>query len=945
MRNTIVAAVCLHSVIAWSASASGVLRPRSGEPPIHVRSHRVQATLEDGIARTTVRQTFVNPHGRALEAIYVFPLPEGAALTAVSMVVDGKRLEGLLAERKQARRVYNDIVRSKRDPALVEQIGRNTFRLSVYPVMPGVDTIVELTYLERVPLERGAFRYVYPLATGVTATKTKEDFTLTVDVRSSIPLAEVTTSETDAHASRRSDSAAHVSIERNGALLQRDVVVVARIAEQRPKLVLRTTPDPRGGGWFQLLVTPPSVAGTDVVARDVILVIDRSGSMSGEKIEQAKRSANYLLAGLRPKDRVNVLAFSSDVEPFAEEPVAVTPENLARLRAFVDRIDAGGGTALADALAKSLDVPDVEGRVRTVVFLTDGRPTVGESEPDTIVRIARAGRSGGLRVFPFGIGANVHGALLEAIATATRGRAELFRPSGEIEGRLRRFLDRTSTPVLANLAVDVPGAFDVFPRPMPDLHLGEQIAIVGRYKGEAPGNATVTARNANTETTMTVVGGEPCSSGAVRDLFARMKLDYLEGQRRLRSGLADDAYYAALDRGAYSTSDEIVDEIVSVSLDYGIQSAFASFIVLLPEDRARIDPRDHAAMKKALDRVRAVRGDKAPRVAESADGVMSDRPYEGKQSNAAIGLGGGAFGGRRGGRRGRMKRYGGQGTASAVDQGLEWLSSHQVPDDGQWSKGSATVEDTGLALLALLGAGYTHQAGKYKKTIADAINYLRRTQRPDGRFAEDVRQHAIATLAVAEAYGMTTSPVLKRLAEGGVSVLAALVTPPESAVDRAWIALALKSAKTAGMTVDTAVIDRVLGWLTAATPTDETDRAALLLARLMLGTPEKSAVLKACEPVLAAALRHGSATPSTGDAGFWYFSALAMFQVGGSHWKQTNKQMKAALVGTQQRAGKERGSWTGTLRASPARSAVATTALCTMCLGVYYRYGKVFGTK
>jgi len=211
------------------ASAAGLLVPRGGGEPIAIRSHRVTATVTDGVARTKVRQTFVNTNPRTLEAIYVFPLPEDAALVSVAMEVGGQRLEGLLAERKRARKVYDDIVRRKKDPALVEQIGRGKFRLSVFPVVPNEPTVVEITYLEHLPLSQGEFRYVYPLALGGGVATTLEDLTVSVTLRSSAPLTEVRADAADAEVVRRGPGEAIVSLERNAATLDRDLVVTGRL--------------------------------------------------------------------------------------------------------------------------------------------------------------------------------------------------------------------------------------------------------------------------------------------------------------------------------------------------------------------------------------------------------------------------------------------------------------------------------------------------------------------------------------------------------------------------------------------------------------------------------------------------------------------------------------------------------------------------------------------
>jgi Ca-activated chloride channel family protein len=636
-RRTLFIALGLLVILLLSAEsvrAAGLLMPRDGGAPIGVRSHRVVAVVEDGLATTTLRQTFVNSGERAVEAVYLFPLPEGAALTAVAMETGGQRLEGLLVERKQARRIYDDIVRTRRDPALVEQVGRNVFRLSVFPVLPRVETVVELTWVERVPLSQGVFRYVYPLSLAEDGVETENDFTISVTMRSSATLDGVSSPTGDMEVVPRSPREAVASLERVRAKLDRDVVVEARVRVELPELAVSTFRGPRGEGWFLAVVTPPEARPEDLIPRDVILVVDTSGSMMGGKIEQAKAVALWLLGNLRPADRVNVLRFSSDCRAFAPEAVPVSPDNIAKLREFVAGFEANGGTALGDALRQSLDVPAVEGRVRTVVMLTDGLPTLGEQDPAKIVAFARDGAARGLRVFPFGVGDDVNPALLQGIARAGRGRAEIFRPEEETAGRLTTFLARTASPVLSDvsLAVEGVGVHDLFPRPVPDGYLGEQVVFAGRYSGGGEAKVIISALLGDRRVALTESAefrAEPGGRAMVAALFGREKLAFLEEALRLRSGLSDDAYYAALDRGAYSTADEIVSEIVAVSLEHGIQSAYASWLVLLPEDRARIDPRDAAQIAGALERARLAKAAVAPEgYAPGEDGEAPDEVAE-----------------------------------------------------------------------------------------------------------------------------------------------------------------------------------------------------------------------------------------------------------------------------------------------------------------------------
>ena len=1017
MRRSTSLAILAYALLALPASAQ--LLPRDGSTPIAVRSHRVEALVEDGLARTSVRQTFVNHHGRPLEALYTFPLPEGAALIDVAMEVGGQRLEGLLAERKRARKVYDDIVRTRRDPALVEQIGRNAFRLSVFPVMPDEETVVEISWIQPVPLAEGAYRYVYPLSLGGPAARTERDLSIAVTLRSSVPLAAVTASREDAEVLLRGPREAIVALEEVGAALNRDLVVTAEVASAEPDLSVKTFRDASGdGGWFLAVVTPPRARPDQLIPRDVILVLDTSGSMSSDgKIEQARRSALWLLEHLRPADRVNVLRFSSDVQAFAPAPVAASPENLEELAAFVRGFEARGSTALGDALWEATQLPEERGRVRTVVLLTDGRPTIGEQDPAALVGIAGEAGEKGLRVFPFGVGQDVDSGLLRGIASAGRGRAEIFRPGGEIATRLTAFLARTSSPVIADLALSVEGVeiSDVLPRPLPDAHLGEQVTISGRYRGAGSGRVSVSG----------TIGGEkrslsrslafpagPGGSEAVSHLFARQKLDYLEEARRLRLGLADDAYYRALDRGAYSTAGEIVQEMVSVSLGHGVQCAYTSFIVLLPEDRHRIDPRDVVAVTDALRRAREEAGRDAGDAGEepvlqsaeiagsdeseeeldhgSTQGepdFVSDSPFDSEVFTDVIGIGGGA-GGKYGGRFGARSRLRGRGTASVAKglaDGLSWLARHQ-DEDGRWDAFRFMKHDppaarcdgegderrdvgaTGLALLAFLGDGNTSKTGGYCRNVARGIGWLKQQQDPDsgllGKPLGDayLYDHAIATLAVCEAYYFTRSPLIKRTTQKAVDYLVAARSPEgvwscgSSLTGRSgtwvtgWVCLALVSAREGRLKVEEDALVDALAWVdgrtaaaaatASASPVDDACAIAMrLMGSILLGRyPVARSSMEARADLLLASLSGSSRVGGGFDPELWFFGSHALYQMGDPYWDPWSRVMEEAVLQSQRRDASFLGSWDA---AGCAGGRVGSTALMVVCLESRFRYARM----
>lgn len=476
---------CLTAPWDSPADAAGLLVPRDGSAPIQLQSHRVTVTIDDGLARTTVRQTFINPHRRALEAIYVFPVPEQAALVDLVMEAGGQRLEGLLAERRAARSAYDAIVRKGKDPALLEQIGRSTFRLSVFPVLPDQETMVELTWIEVVPLQAGEYRYVYPLALAGSLTSTERDLTLDVTVRSSAPMVSVSSPSSAMATALVSPHEARASFERSRATLDQDLTVVAKVSAQEPSLGARVFKNPGGDAFFAAVITPPDLTPDRMLPRDVTLALDVSGSMQGAKLDQARSAAIQMITDLRETDRANVILFNSFLRRFREEPVPMTAENRRDALRFVADATATGGTALGDVIEAISQAPTTRGRPSIAVVLTDGLPSVGKTDPGDIVRAARVAGNRSMQVWTFGVGHDVDAALLDGVAAATGARCEIFRDKEEIEPRLRAFSARTASPAIADLRLTVGGRVvdGALPHPLGVAYLGEQVVITGRVPG------------------------------------------------------------------------------------------------------------------------------------------------------------------------------------------------------------------------------------------------------------------------------------------------------------------------------------------------------------------------------------------------------------------------------------------------------------------------------
>ncbi len=574
--------------VSAPALADGFIIP---EPPPHVpivevpyltiKYHRVTVSIEDQVATTHVDQVFVNEGRHEVEGTYIFPLPEEAAISEFSMWVDGQKLEGQVLERDEARRIYEDIVRRRQDPALLEYVGRDAFQASIYPIPPGGERRIELEYSQVLPMDNGLVEYVYPLNTEKFSPRPLEEVTVNVTIRSDEPLKAIYSPSHDVDIVRRGDHNVVVGYEEYDVKPDRDFVLYYTVSPEDVGVnLLSYKPDGRGDGFFLLLAAPNVEVDTQrVIAKDVILVLDVSGSMRGEKIDQAKEALSYVLENLNDEDRFNIISFSTSTRPYARG--LVPADERGEAGDFVDRLEAGGSTDINRALLEALDMVDEE-RPTILIFLTDGLPTVGEVDIDRIIGNVAEVAPENARIFPFGVGYDVNTALLDTIAESHRGASGYVRPEEAIDEKVSAFYAKVSTPLLADLEIDF-GRVDVedlYPYPLPDLFAGTQLVVVGRYHNG--GNTTLTLSGTVNGRLQTFryddarfeeQGGEEF----IGRLWATRKIGYLLQQIRL-----------------HGEQGELVDEIVELSIRYGIITPYTSFLVeetemaLREEGRAQI---------------------------------------------------------------------------------------------------------------------------------------------------------------------------------------------------------------------------------------------------------------------------------------------------------------------------------------------------------------------
>lgn len=486
--------------LATPAEAIGILVPtHPGTPPIALVYHRVEATVVERGARTKVIQEFQNPTGRPLEATYLFPLPKGATVDEFALWMNGRRETGKILEQSEARRIYESIVQRTRDPGLIEYVDSELFQARVFPVPPNGRMKVELIYSHLVPYEGGVHRYVYPMKTDANASSTLEDFTLTVRVESKMPILNVY-SPTHKVATTKKGGKAAASFEKNAFSLADDFALYWSVDDAEVGLTLLTYQEGDEPGYFLLLASPSDgMREQEIIGKRVSFVVDTSGSMAGEKMDAVKAALDYCLSRLGEDDLFNVISFGGFVEAFEPKMVAASRENVERARTFVKNLEPLGGTNIDEALKAALEGATGSEKVpHMVVFLTDGRPTVGETDPARILEGVKARVKGTTRIFSFGVGEDVNTLFLDKLAAEHGGTSTYLEGDATAEAGLKAFYDRISHPVLSGLSLDIDGVytFGLLPRKVPDLFAGDQLVVLGRYRkgGEAKVQLTGQAR-------------------------------------------------------------------------------------------------------------------------------------------------------------------------------------------------------------------------------------------------------------------------------------------------------------------------------------------------------------------------------------------------------------------------------------------------------------------
>ena len=558
--------------------------------PIPLKHTEVSAQISAYISSVNVRQQFHNPYDGKIEAVYVFPLPQNAAVNEFLMTVGDRTIRGIIREREEAERIYKEARAQGYVASLLTQERPNIFTQKVANIEPGKSIDIDITYFHTLAYRDGGYEFVFPMVVGprfnppatsdgdgtvahgasgqrtevrylAPAERSGHDIGLTVRIDAGVSIESISCLSHVVEIERPTPSRAVVRLSELDAIPNKDFVLRFEIAGREVKTALLTHRDERGG-FFTLMLVPPAELGTlERAPMEMIFVLDCSGSMSGQPIAQARRAVERALRQMRPDDTFQIIQFSNNASQLGPVPLPATKKNTYRGLRYVRSLNSRGGTMMIEGIKAALDFPHDEQRLRTVAFLTDGY--IG-NEADILRAVHQ--RLGKARIFSFGVGSSPNRYLMARMAKIGQGAVAYVGHNDSAAKVMDAYMDRISHPALRDIKVNWPSGARVsetYPRRIPDLFAGRPVILTGRFEGELDGPIRLTGRLGDETRSFTITtgtGGE--TSPALASVWARQKIADL------------------FDQAIWDAQSELPDQIKRVALEYSLMSAYTAFVAV-----------------------------------------------------------------------------------------------------------------------------------------------------------------------------------------------------------------------------------------------------------------------------------------------------------------------------------------------------------------------------
>lgn len=570
----------------------------------------VDATIRDQIAEVSVTQTIYNPGNQALEVEIFFPLPNGGIVQNFMMMVNGKEIPGQLLKQEEARGIYESIVRRKRDPALMEYVGYGLFKTSVFPIQVGEERNITVRYTQVCDRNLNAVNFSYPFGTQKFSAKALRSLSFNARIESSDGIKTVFSPTDDIIIKRTGDKTAHIKMEKTYVLPTSDFKMVFTTDKGEVGASLLSYKEASDkDGYFMLLASPSVDEIIKQSEKTVLFVIDRSGSMSGQKIEQAKKAVEFVMRNLNDNDLFNIVSYDDRIETYKPELVRYNKKAYEECYTYINGIRPGGGTNINGALVAGMEMLHDDKRPTYVIFLTDGLPTAGATDELTIANNCKNANKVKARLFAFGVGNDVNARLLDRLSSANGGLSEYVKPAEDIEASVARLYSNISSPVLTDIKISFE-AVEVFmpvsgldirstyPEIMPDLFRGGQIVWVGKYNKPCKANVVIRGKSngVNKEYRFPVEFVSHTGTKThdyVEKIWASRRIGHLINQIDLNGRNA-----------------ELVDELVRLSKEYGILTPYTAFLAREDVDLNAMSQNQRIADQE-LKELEVVRGESA----------------------------------------------------------------------------------------------------------------------------------------------------------------------------------------------------------------------------------------------------------------------------------------------------------------------------------------------
>lgn len=572
---------------ASDTTIAGLYSTKSESFPL--QHTEVLARVTGNVSRVEVTQTFTNPFKTPLEAVYMFPLPDEAAVDDMEIRVGDRIIRGLIKKRQEAKQLFEAAKQEGKTAGLLEQERDNVFTQSLANIKPGEKIDVKIRYTESLKFEKGSYEFAFPMVVAprynpmngaknpsesIPATRPGQNIAMTIEVDAGVPIKGIR-STTHQIQTQQEGRSTRIQLANENTIPNKDFVLQYQVADTKAQSTTLTDVDQRGGHFATYLIPAVNYQQSEIVPKDIVFLIDTSGSQSGEPIQASKDLMRRFISGLNPDDTFTIIDFASTTQKLSNKPLTNTPENRTRAIDYINKIDANGGSELFNGIQEVMKFPAApEGRLRSVVLLTDG--LVGDDE--RVIAEVQKNLKPGNRLYSFGVGFSVNRFLIDRVAELGRGTSQIVIP-GQSNKVVEQFFQQINNPVLTNIEVSWEGtgeAPEMYPKKLPDLFANQPIVLFGKKHDRTDGTLKITGTTAGGgrfEKRVPVDFAQNSTnslSGGIAQLWGRSRIKELSNQMFAKE------------------TDQGVKAITETALDYRLMSKYTSFVAI--SQNQRVEP-------------------------------------------------------------------------------------------------------------------------------------------------------------------------------------------------------------------------------------------------------------------------------------------------------------------------------------------------------------------